>query len=414
MIQRKSTVLVAAILAWAGVAGLSAQGVDHEVIVSQLDNEKFLPSVAYNGEREEFLIVWHNLWPGSRDVNAARVDRFGRVISSFNVTTGANDRAQPAVAYDPVRDRYLIVWIYDYYGDGSDWDVYGRLVPWYGPDPALTEFPIYSATDSQWNPKVAYSTGDDEFLVAWGNTSASALASISLGYVAADGNPYYAVTLAGDASHNYLNPAITYNQLRNEYLVAYEIDQVDIAARRVNYLGPVGSQVIVAAWPDAEVDPAVAACPGQDQWLVAWQNSAPDVYARFLFGDGSVDGAPLLVPTYPPPNDAPAVACLPGGARYLVTWEEDYSGGVSGIIGRALGANKVFLTPELEVRPVFAGQLRDAKTPAVAGGSLGWSVAWVQEREGSTYSDIHAAMVWAVFADDFETGNTAMWPVVVP
>jgi hypothetical protein len=317
------------------------------------------------------------------------------------------------VAFDTLRDRYLVVWLYDYNGNGSDWDLRGRLVPWDGPTGALTEFTIWSTNDSQWNPKVAYSTGDDEYLVTWSNTSASP-ASVSFRIVAPDATPGYAATLAGDGVHNYVNPDVTYNELRNEFLVGYEIDTVDVAARRVYAGGLFTGEVMVANWPDAETGVAVAACPGQDQWLVDWQNAGPNVYARFLFGDGTVDGAPLVVPTYAPPNDEPAVACLPGGARYLVTWEGIFAGGRTGIIGRVLGANKVFLTPELIVRGIAGGQLRDAATPAVAGGFLGWSVAWVQEREGSGYSDIHAVIVWGLFADDFETGNTSMWSSVVP
>jgi len=33
-----------------------------EIIISGLDNEKYLPSVAYNSNHDEYLIVWHNKW----------------------------------------------------------------------------------------------------------------------------------------------------------------------------------------------------------------------------------------------------------------------------------------------------------------------------------------------------------------
>lgn len=414
MDRRMLTALAAVVVVLAGAAALGAEAVGREVTVSQLDNEKYLPAVAYNVVRQEFLVVWHNSWGGLRDISGARLDRFGKVLSSFNIATGANDRVQPAVAYDLVRDRYLVVYVYDYFGDGTDWDLRGRLVPWYGPDAGLTEFTIYDADDSQWNPRVAYSTGDDEFLVVWGNTATGVASSISLRYVLADGTPDYAGTLAGDGTNHYLNPALAYSQQRDEYLVAYEVNQLDVAVRRMDHTGLLASQVMVANWPDAESRPAVAACPGQDQWLVVWQNSLPDVYARFLFGDGTVDGGPLAVTTMPGADDTVEVSCLPGGAQYLVAWEGEFAGGLSGILGRRLGANKVFLAPEFGVRPVFGGQTRNALNPAVVGSFLGWSVSWVQEREGSTHSDIHAAMVWAVFADDFETGNTALWSVVAP
>jgi hypothetical protein len=415
MNPRIAAALIALAAALVGATGLVAQAVGREIVVMAQDNNKYLPSVAYNNNRQEFLVVWHDNWGGSRDIWGARLDRFGRVLSTFNLATGGNDRAQPAAAYDSVRDRYLVVWIYDFSGSGSDWDLNGRLVPWYGPDAGLTEFTIYNATDSQWTPKVAYSFGDDEYLVVWGNTSTTSNASISYRFVLANGTPDYAQTLAGDGSNNYLNPVLTYNQLRNEYLAAYEVNGVDIAARRLNYYGALGSQVMVADWPDAETAAAVAACPGQDQWLVVWQNSGPKVYARFLTGAGAVDGAPVDVfNAFAGRQREPAVACLPGGGQYLISWEQEYSGAVFGIWGRQLGTNHSLLAPGFTIRTVYGPQLRNAATPAVVGSPLGWSVSWIQEREGSSYSDVHAAMVWALFADDFESGNTGFWSSVQP
>ena len=40
-----------------------------------------------------------------------------------------------------------------------------------------------------------------------------------------------------------------------------------------------------------EILPSVAYCSENDQYLVAWQNPQPDIYARFINGDGSLDGA---------------------------------------------------------------------------------------------------------------------------
>lgn len=414
MNRSKPAALLAGILALTGAASAGAQAVGREVVVAEMSAETFLPAAAYNSSRDEFLVVWHCNWGGYRDIWASRLDRFGKVLGAFIVATGGNDRAQPAVAYDSQHDRYLVVWSYDFWGNGSDWDVYGRLVPWNGPDPGSTEFVIWETTDSQWNPKVAYSTGDDEYVVVWTNTSASP-ATVSFRLLASTGTPGYAATLAGDGVHDFLNPDITYSWVRNEYLVAYEIDQADVAVRRVSSPGNFTSEVLVANWPDAESAPAVATCPGQDQWLVGWKNGSDRVYGRYLHGDGTVDGGPFEVgDTVGGEQRSPAMACHPGGGEYLIAWEQAYSGPVFGIWGRRLGADGAWRSPAFGIRGVYTTQLRDAKTPAIAGGALGWSVAWIQEREGSIYSDVHAKMAWSLFADDFETGNTSMWSTVSP
>jgi len=415
MIRRIPVVFVTAVLLLAGAAALAGEALGREVTVSFFDSEKFLPAVAYNSDRGEFLVVWHNSWGLLRDIWGARLDRFGKVIETFPIATGGYDRAQAAAAYDPVRDRYLVVWIYDYYGNGSDWDVRGRLVPWDGPDTGLTEFTIWDTTDSQWNPKVAYSSGDDEFLVVWGNTSASARSTISFRFVLPDGTPDWAQTLAADAGHDFVNPDLAYSWIRDEYLVGYEIDAIDIAVRRLDHTGVPSSQILVANWPDAETVPAVATCPGQGQWLVAWKNGSDRAYARFLHGDGTVDSGPFQVAdAIGGAQFSPALACHPDGSEYLIAWEQEYSGPVFGIWGRRLGADQAWRSPALAIRVVYTTQQRDARMPAVAGGALGWSTVWVQEREGTAYSDIHARTVWSLFADDFETADTAMWSAVAP
>ncbi|MEZ4556352.1 MAG: hypothetical protein R2854_07880, partial [Caldilineaceae bacterium] len=81
-----------------------------EIVVSALDNDQLWPAVAYNPQHREYLVVWQNNWSGNRDIYAQRVDAQGDLLSWFAVTTGTHDRAQPAVAYDPVNQRYLVTW----------------------------------------------------------------------------------------------------------------------------------------------------------------------------------------------------------------------------------------------------------------------------------------------------------------
>ncbi len=54
-------------------------------------------------------------------------------------------------------------------GNGSDWDLYGRLIPWNGPVASLSAFAICNFGSHQWNPKVAYGRAVEEFLVVWAN-----------------------------------------------------------------------------------------------------------------------------------------------------------------------------------------------------------------------------------------------------
>jgi len=408
------------LVALAGVRSASSEVVGREITLSELPGTEVVPAVAYGTGHDEFLAVWqHDPVAGPSEILGVRLDRFGSPIASFVVSAGPVDRISPAVAYDPQRDRFLVVWSEDYWGDGSDWDLMGRFVPWSGPDPGEGAFTILGTTTSQWSPSVAFSTLSSEYLVVWNELSA-APASIRGIYVDSEGLTGSAFPIAEHATLNRTNPDVAAESSTDEFLVVFERQysgpDLDIAGAVV-WQGAVGAEVEIAGWSDAETSPAVATCPGQYQWVVAWQNSESHVYVRFLTGSGVVDGAPIQVSNeYVPSHRAPALACLPGGARYLVLWEIEYYPAPThfGIQGRCVSWSKEMSAPSFAVRTVWYGQTRDASFPAVAGAGHGWSAVWTQEREGSTASDIHGSIVWGLFGDDFESHSTEFWTATVP
>lgn len=371
-----------------------------EIVISALDNEQHLPSVAYNSKHDEYLVVWQNKWPGNRDIYAQRVTGRGELKSWFAVTAGTNDRAQPSVAYDPVNDRYLVVWMYDVSGNGSDWDVYGAFVPWNGPSGSLTEFVICDWTTSQWNPQVAYARTQEEFLVVWTNTYATGVppAYVSGRRVkAADGTfPAGGFTIASHASENRVNPDLAYNLMRNEYLVTWQVwgsSSWDVKAVRLTGDGvPLGSgEFGIAGWPEDEEHPAVAAGYTADQYLVAWQSLQPaghyDLYARFIKGDGTPDSVHVISDLAGHQEEAD-VAYHPAG-WYMITWQEKVA--TYGISGRLMFVNKVLGTGFQIVPP---GSSPGHKNPAVAAGDNNFLVAWEHQRGITIYRDIHGRLIF--------------------
>jgi hypothetical protein len=101
-------------------------------------SDEHAPAVAYNYVQKEYLVVWDNEWPGGgRDVYARRVSDSGQVLSWFCVSTGTNNRLQPAVAYNATNGEYLVVWMKEVSSDV--YEIWGRIIPWNGPttSPAL-------------------------------------------------------------------------------------------------------------------------------------------------------------------------------------------------------------------------------------------------------------------------------------
>jgi len=370
-----------------------------EIVVSALDNQQLRPAVAYNSKHREYLVVWQNNWPGNLDVYGQRIGEDGKLRSWFAISAGPNDRAQPAVAYDPVNDRYLVTWAYDVSGNNTNWDVRGRIIPWNGPSPALTEFVICDWPTTQWNPEVAYGRAQEEFLVVWWTDHPSVPDYISGRRInAATGAPAdNAFTIASDSSQQRIFPDVAYNLSRNEYLVTYH-DGLDIWGTRLqgngNILG--SGEFGIAGWPDAEVNPVVASCDQEDQYLVVWQSlqggTHYDIYARFVTGSGSPDSVHHIYGD-PVHQVDPDIACVSDGSLYLITWQQQYSNitGPYGIFGRMISSEKQMNT-EFSLMAPTGGVQAEFTRPAVAGGRAQFLTAWEHDRAGTAYQDIHARL----------------------
>jgi hypothetical protein len=397
-------------------AAFSASGgplLGHEITVNSVDNGKHLPAVAYNANRREFLVVWHTTWAvGTRDIRAQRVSLTGKLLGS-EITVAENmthDIFQPSVAYDPVNDRYLVTYIYNTSSNPTNvntdnTDLYGQLVAGngilYG-----SAFSIITWPSQQWNPQVIYAPGlQKQFVMVWNNadTSGAVKAYVSLKHINPDGT----FTGAGadlsysDGSINYANPDITYNLARNEFVVVWEkvvsIANYDIMASRVqgSYVTMGGSPFMVAAWPDSEQLPSVAACNIADKYLVTWQSDIGSggtdhaIYGYTLNGDASLDTV-FRIDDNSGQVVQSDVACSKGGNWFLVTYADYW--GLNGHYG--ITARKVFPNTSMDnsIR-VVTGESTDRHFPAVVSGPTNFLVAWEHDRPSTSYIDIHAKLV---------------------
>jgi len=380
-----------------------------EIAISERESNEYSPDIAYNSVHNEYLVVWENLWAGGHhDVYAQRVSSGGTILSWFAVVSSTNSAMNPTVAYDRIHDRYLVVFAYDFAGDGSDWDIYGRFIPWNGPDAGLTDFSICNWTSNQRRPTVAFGYSQQEFMVAWTNAIEGQPTYISARRIYADlsgfsGSPF--LVSSGTYDRDYQD--ITYNLARNEYLITWDVisadGDLDIYGIRLAATGtfltggdPNGvGEFSIAGWPSQEERPSVAACEQTDQYLVLWQsdqstNFADEaVYGRFLNGD-AVPGNVYLVSDTTSPQEFVDVGCTTLGENYLITWQDQYVGGEFGIWARLAYPNETF-SSEFEV----AGprSKADRTMPAAAGGKTSFLVAWEHDRDGGTNLDIHGRLV---------------------
>jgi hypothetical protein len=383
-----------------------------EVTVSAEDCMAYLPQVAFNSLRDEYLAVWHDscsAGPPYRRILARRLDRYGRpkgAVFQASPSGGSDyDRAQASLAYDRVNDRYLVVYVYDYWGNGSDWDVRGRYLAGDG-TPSGDEFVVAATSLHEWNPEAAFSHVSRKFLVAWTREDPASPETV-WGSLFAYGATPGSFPLSPGAAGNRVSPDLSYDPFADRFTAAFDTGS-DVVAAMVDAAGALGAEFAIAAWPDVEIAPAVASCENW-QHVVVWQSfhtpGKYEMYARFLFGSGSSDGGPLHLSGTTADERHGEVACLFGGIHYFVVYEQEYAGGAIGISGRRVSSTKA-MREEVVIRTPAGYR------PAVAGGRAGWLVVWAHERPASVYQDIRARAVWELFADGFEWANTANWSLV--
>jgi hypothetical protein len=228
--------------------------------------------------------------------------------------------------------------------------------------------------------------------------------------------------VVGDATYHRRKPAVAWNASAGRYLVVYEryegTAQEDVYAASLSYSGTVFSPDLgIAGFPGEENQADVAACDGS--WMVVWkgeQDPIGQIFVRPVAGDlvlGSISN-----PSAPFPNVRwPAVSCIPHGVGFFTVWEGTFSGDLAGVIGAVLATDGT-RTDRFNVRGVFIGETREFTRPAVSVGDdqNRALVVWENDRDGNpAMQDLAGRWVeMALFADDFETGNTSRWSVTVP
>jgi hypothetical protein len=214
--------------------------------------------VAYNSVRNEFLVVWENRVVGDTEIFGRRLTSTGAPIGAAFQISGVPDAAgatsrQPAVAFDFERDKYAVAFTRE--DVGTDREVFVQLVSGTG---ALVARPGFPAGATQMSNSAPDSTFNNEVDVVYRPDASG------------DGTP-------GDG-----------------YIVAYGADDAvanDFDVMLAGYHADTGSfsnfnhdRIVSEATLEDAVDPALATIPGTDEIAVVWEGSTAggdfEIYAR--------------------------------------------------------------------------------------------------------------------------------------
>ena len=329
----------------------------------------YQPSVAFNPDANEYLVVWGGA-SGNPPTVPVEVEISGqRLDGSTGAEVGVDDFLisqmgppgdwgfaawNPDVVYNAVRQEYLVVFM------GSDdagalvsgeFEIYGQRLSGataqeVGPD----DFRISDVGSdgdtrfSTWDPVVAWGSGADVYLVAWhGDDDAGGLVDYEFevfgqlldGTGTELGTNDFRISFAGpdgDTSYGARSPDVAYDAVRDEFLVVwggsddvggFGLGRDEIFAQRLMEAGGVAigsaqrlsaSSTASSPFLDASA-PSVVWCPTNSELLVPWNVSSwPDdepeeiFVQRILVCDCTATAAEV-VRVGSPPNP---VAFLPG------------------------------------------------------------------------------------------------------
>ncbi len=341
------------------------------------------PDVAYSSAPERYLVVWE----GSDDTLAvSESEIWGQLVDArsgaeiggdFRISDVGNDGTnqwlarEPAVAYNAVRDEFLVVWYADDPKEGvvdNEFEIWGqRIDAATGAEVGPNDFRISfqggtGATDYDALRPDVVALADDRYLVVWeGDTDAGPLVDdemeiygqILRGTGAAFGAAFRisAVGTDGTKSEDAFGAAAAFNPVTGELFVVWEgdpggtdaFDDSEIFGRRVdadgNVLDPLDRQLSdmgpqgTAQYVYATL-PAVACRAASGEWLVVWHGvddasgyDEHEIFGQLLDPTGSEIGAnDFQISWSGPPQVAPYQARVPSLAysasddEFLVAW----------------------------------------------------------------------------------------------
>ncbi len=380
--------------------------------ISVDDVNQFSPVVAYNSIHDEFLVVWEAGEFGSRRISGIRVDSDGFPIgSSFFISSGSLDQYSPDITYDPVEDRFLVIWIEDY--TDTDSDVYARFIPSDGPSDSLLSFPVINTTADQPFASLTYDPLDALFLVVWaehpeGSPTPGNLSGL---LYEADGEASTGILpIASSNEDSFWSPDVAWNDQFEQFLVVFNNGSEISGVRIDSSGGVVGSEVAIASGTNYTA-PDVASCRGN--YLVIWSTDYDEtILDRMVTPDGLIGFVHNLTGTTDH-NYAPAhIGCDDAAGEYLVSWTKLFIEDPTvseGIMSALVALDGSLRESFIEYRTIDS--FNYSRPNLVFGDHSKALVVWESQRPPDAgFYDIRGRLTGGrIFFDDFESGATSYW-----
>lgn len=373
------------------------------IVISADSEREVYPSVAYNSQRQEYLVVWHNDRARCDDIRAQRLRKDGVLLGpAFYISAGCPaDRHYPDVTYDIAHDQYLVAW--EQYDASNGYSIQARRVSGTGQVLDTTDIAVRGPGYNLYTPvrpAVAYAYTSDRYLVVWAETwHPTPITYQILGQVITDGGALEGSSFTiSQGSDSREEPDVAYNRHANRYLVVWQQKAGvlwDIHGQQVHGGGGLyQGDITIAYYTKASTAPAVAAIPTTPtsaKFLVVWELlDAPndhDIYGRLVAEDGTASTDFWISWAGGVDETSPAVAGSEDNLQYLVVWRHP-----QGVVDKPIKGQAISYGGTLQGQTAtFSGPAADH--PAVAAGPLGdLLVAWQDQPVSATNEHLYGRL----------------------
>ena len=289
------------------------------------------PSVAV-ADSGTFLVVWRSNESGMWRVKKRFYAANDVPTAAADVDANANVLLWGDVAAD-ASGNFVVAWAEDVTGS-YDFDLRTRRFDNTG-SPLAAEQAMSSGTAADRNPRIAYSAGEQGYIVVWDRETASGY-DIRGRLLDASAIP----TSADFAVNTYttlgqLNPDVARSR-EGSFTVVWEGagsgDSSGVFGRRFDAAGtPLGSDFLVNAYTTSAQQRPRIATDASANFLVTWSSagspgsdsSGTSAQGQTFRADGSALGAQFQVNSYTTQTQSEPEVAMLGGGRFVVAWQKN-------------------------------------------------------------------------------------------
>ena len=313
------------------------------------DHTRKDPDIVYNHLQDQYLVVWAiQNYKNESGIRARRLTGAGALIDTADIILVADSDdyiMRPVAAYSPKADRYLVVWEESASEEPLNNAILAQIITPGG----HMEGPVKVIAQSDENrafADIAYQPLTQRYLVVWADQNGRLDFGLDILGQQLNENGSLVGTDILLASHSGLSlmpcvAALSDPGAEYPYLVVYDTHpnpgESDVYGRFIKGDGTPGTAITLANSEILESNPAVAGSAGAGKYLVTWSQGDFEVdlsiFARLYTGQGEVYGGTHILPGQTADKSALAAG---GGGSFLITWQ-DYVGEDINIYGALLG-----------------------------------------------------------------------------